>query len=607
MKRLIQVLIVILLVVNSGIYVQADSNITRIKESGDQYIIEDYHRFNQFDHPTVALALTGGGAKALFNIGVIKALEEAKIPIDIVVGTSMGSIIGTLYGSGLPIEQIEEIVTKTSFADMLDLNLASRDSILRTAKLDQFIENVAPYQDLEDFPLPTALLSLELTSGNKYLTTTGNISDVLQASYAIPYFFPSYQRNGKIFADPGLVENTPAKAAKVLGADFVIATTAKGNIETNTYETPGQIAGRYMELIELNNTNRIINHYADQVIYSNVGAYSFLDFTAAQDLIKTGYQDTKEKIPEIKAALQERGIKFSLSTKRKKRDLTEEFIDLKYNRILIDQLSFNPRVFYGQDRSFFQQNLIRNYFDQFQYGFEVNKNKFKFSSLVVNQEHEIETKLRWKQLTRDTDLIAKTRFRAVDDFDFETGIKYYAEDYTLGAGVGVINNLEYSYLDNMYQSKLFDGLTLKGETDLIFRPDHKPTVLFSKEFFKEISSIWAIESKLVFNNTEVLESPIIYRGSRPDSSTKLQSSIDYLYTHQFLHNIDLLQGLQMSDIGFYLFTDYKREGQSFWTYGIGTQGNFYLFGLKPFVLETYLAYEEESEDPKLGIKVDYKF
>lgn len=350
--KLIAKILVIVVLVSSVSYAQVEGKITRVEEDDEEYIIEDYTRFEQLEDPTVALALTGGGAKALFNIGVIKALEEAKIPIDIIVGSSMGAIIGTMYGSGLSIEQIEEIVTTTSFSDMLDLNLGSSESILRTAKFNQFIENVAPNQDLKNFPLPTALLSLELISGNKYLTTQGNISEVMQASYAIPYYFPIYQRQDQVFADPGIVENSPAKAATVLGADFVIATVARGDIAYNQYDTPSKIAGRYLELIELNNTARIIDQYSDQVIYSNVGAYSFLDFNAAQELIEIGYQDTKEKLPAIKEALQNQDIQLSTPQQRPKQDLTQELLDLKYDRLLIDQLNVYPRIHYGQNRSF---------------------------------------------------------------------------------------------------------------------------------------------------------------------------------------------------------------------------------------------------------------
>jgi len=609
-KYLILVLLLLILFSNKRGYTafNQDKNLTKVFKDDETYLIEDYQRFEAIPKPAVAVALTGGGAKAFFNIGVIKALKEEDIPIDLIVGTSMGSIVGTMYGSGISIEQIEEIITDVPFVKLLDINFMGNDYILGTTKVNKFLEDIAPYKRLEDFPIPTALLTLELDSGSKYLITTNRISKVIQASYAIPYFFPLYQMEGRYFADPGILENSPAKAAKVLGADFVIATTIKAELSHDSYESPDKIVNRYVDIVSENNNRRIINNYSDIIIEADVGDYSFFDFSSADKLIEIGYQATKKKISQIKEKLKSKKIPLQKAPARKRLNLAQEFNDIKYDRMLLPTFHFKPIIHFGQDYSLFKQDLLRTYINMPQYGFEFAKGNVGFEFLATNNDtKDLEAELRWKKLTENTDIVAKTRIESDERDDGELGIRYYKDDYIFGTGLGVINNNNYIFTDASYKLEL-NQTNLEGEVDIFFdKVGEEPKILISKKTSFKLNDRWDLRPKLVFNNSNLVESPIIYRGDKPNKFAKFQCSLDYAYTYEFVKAIQLTKMIYIKDIGAYLFTDYLNDDVSSMAYGLGLNGDFYLLGLKPVRIDGYLSYDQNNKEPVIKVNLNYNF
>lgn len=607
----IVIIMILLLFIILSLPVSADSenSLTIIEEAGETYLLEDIHRFNNLESPVVALALSGGGARAFFNIGVIKALVEEGIPIDIVVGTSMGSIVGTLYGSGLAVEQIENIVTRIPFYRLLDINIGDSQSLLKTAKVNQFIEDICPYKRLEEFPVPTALLSYDLTDGSKYLTTYGKISEQIQSSYAIPFYFPIYQKNGRFLIDPGTVEISPAKAAFVLGGDLVIATISSDKkANSQLYDTPFKSTKRFLDLIQNKNAERILRNYADIVIEADVSKYSFMDFDKADELIEIGYKSAQKKLPEIRSLLEKRQKKLRHYQLRPLMDVEQEFIDLKYDRMLNKSRDIIPIFHYGKDYSFFNQNLIRTRRDKSQYGLEYTKGKLHLNGLYSkNETNDIEIKVRWHKLTEDTDIILKSIIDSDDDSqDYELGIKYYRYDYTIGFGRGKIDEQNYLYIDNTYNMDFNRG-SMAGETDLLFPFDDDVKILSSQKASYEISSKWNLNPTLIYNNSQLMESPIVYRGQQPNPFVKKQASLELEYKYRFLKSVKIMEIFQMTDMGVYLFGDYHNQDKDHLAYGIGSRSTFKLFNLKPIDLNVYYAYDQDEENHRVGLAFDYLF
>ncbi len=608
-KFIVISLLCVVLIVNCSLYVQSKESIVEFKETiedTEEYIIEDYARFKSLNHPTVAVALTGGGAKAFFNIGVIKALEEEHIPIDLIVGTSMGSIIGAMYGSGLSIQQIEEVVTNAPFSKMLDISIVDDNSILETSKVNKFIEDIAPNKRLEDFPIPTALLTLELKRGSKYIITTGEISKVIQASYAIPYFFPTLQLQENYFADPGIVENTPAKAAKVLGADFIIGTTYVADTSNDTYKSPKKIVGRYVEIVGDRNTDRIINNYADIVIESDIGSCSFMNFDNADKLIQFGYRDAKKKISRIKEELKKRGIALREPKSRREVDLTEEFIDLKYDRLLVEPIRSKTLFYYGQSHSSFDHALFADLEQDFQYGLNFNKGHFEFDLLSSGREGEdLETRLRWRRLSDRTDLITKVRSDG-ENLDYKLGVKYYNLDRSIEIGGARINEENKLYCDSNYDldTSLLD---LKSKFEILYSPEDSFSMLASSSGKFRISSIWSVAPRVVFNNTDIISSPIIYRGYRPDESVELQATVDFNYTYNFIESLQLVNLLELTNIDLYLFGDYQSSRQGSLASGLGVGADLKLLGLKSIAIDIYAAHDDAGCGIEGNFIINYQF
>ncbi|MGM0502408.1 MAG: patatin-like phospholipase family protein [Bacillota bacterium] len=582
--------------------------IKEINLDEETYLIEDYKRFQKIKSPKVAIALSGGGARALANIGVLKALIEEQVPIDLITGTSMGSIIGTMYGSGLSIEQIEDIATKNPFAQLFNINFTSSKSLLKTEQVNNFIERIVPHKRLENFRTPTALLSFDLTSGSKYLTTTGQISKVIQGTYSIPHYFPPYHKNNHYLIDPGILEMSPAKSAKVLGADFIIATTAFNQVSYNKYDTPSRSLGRFITLLQRKNANKILNDYADIIVHSDVMNYSFMDFKQVQKLIDLGYQATMEQMPKLKKQLKEKGIKLDYQDQRREVNLEQEFNLLRNDRLLNRTLIINPIFQTGKNTNFLTHESLITYSKQTEYGLQAEKEHLDIKLLsTTNSAQDLNLKLRWRQLTPNTDWLLKTHSKTNDisSSDFKTELKYYQIHSNYSLGLGHIDKESFVYTGSQYQFGS-PKKQWKGELDLVYSENNELNTIFSQKTNYFFTDTWEVKAKSTFNNTDLVPSPLIYRGLNAADDTKLQAGIDLIYNYNFADPIEL-NALQLTNIKLYAFIDYQDKFDDSYAYGIGNKTNFDLFGLKPIDLETYVAYDKQQSDFKYLIKLDYKF
>jgi len=206
--------------------------------------------------PCIALVLGGGGARGGAHIGVLKALEELQIPIDLVVGTSIGSFVGGLYASGRPVSEIETLFTEadwnSGYQDSLD-----RDRIpnRRKQQLDKFpihidlgvgldgvkfpkgfvqgqgmkslIDSMVGrhtiYTSFDDLPTPFRAVAADIESGEEVVIDSGDLAQALQISMSLPGFLRPIERDGRVLVDGGIANNVPISVAKDLGADVVIA------------------------------------------------------------------------------------------------------------------------------------------------------------------------------------------------------------------------------------------------------------------------------------------------------------------------------------------------------------------------------------------------
>jgi NTE family protein len=591
-------------------------DIKQIEFDGEIYLIRGYdyfqERIQQVERPVVGLALSGGGARAIANLGILKALVENDIPIDLITGTSMGSIIGSLYSSGLSIEQIEEILTDLPFSSLFNFGISG--SLLNTKKLNIFMEEVIPNKSLEDFLIPIAQLSFDLKEGKKFLITEGNISEVLQATYSIPGYFPIHSEGEHYFMDAGILEPSPAKSAELMGADYVIATSTPEAEGSGDYSGAFQSSARFMQILQNQNSERILENYANFIIEADVKNYTFMDFNYANRLIEIGYNEALKDIERLKEELAVLEKEPAQREERPYYDVDNLLRDVEFDRIIIEESSINPIIYYGRDYSFFKQELIRTPLNNFQVGVNFKRNNLDLSLLGSDDwDKGYEAAFTITKLTDSLDYIIKYQNIYDEPYadNYENEIKYYGPRYNLSAGFGRRNDQNYMLFGNdfRYIGKNFQWQT---ENDIFYLEDDTDFKILTSQIINyDFTRSWSIAAELVYNNTDIVESPIIYKGQDLDDlQPEFQSSLRFNYNYNLQIPFQVLNFFQMTDIGAYLFADYYHEGD--WKDGAVAVGpafnaKLYLLGLKPIELDLFAAHDFEVEDQRYGIHLSYRF
>jgi len=251
---------------------------------------------------TVALALGGGASKGFAHIGIIKVLKENNIPIKIVTGTSAGSIVGSMYASGMSPDRLEleaEILGKT---DLVDLTL-STSGFIKGEKLQNYINRKVGNRPMQQFPIKFAAVATDFESGKPVVFNVGNAGQAVRASASIPNVFQPVVIGSRKYVDGGLSQPVPVSAAKKMGANFIIAVDISARPAKNvsqgmfsyldqTFNVMSQTALRQ----ELGQANVVIKPQVLEL--GSVGG-----FDQKQRAIQLGEQAARAALPEIKRKL----------------------------------------------------------------------------------------------------------------------------------------------------------------------------------------------------------------------------------------------------------------------------------------------------------------
>ncbi len=253
----------------------------------------------------LGLGLGGGGAKGSVHLGVLRAFEEEGIKFDVVVGTSIGSLIGALYARGLSAKEIETIISNSTLSDVKHL-LFTR---FTGGGVDQMIKLATGNLEFDDLKLPFASVAVDLYSGKEVVFTEGNLIKCIGASCAIPPYFHAVEYNDAKYVDGAFRNIIPCDAAKNLGADFVVGVDLSMNRQSN------EISRRALN--EMYPENGIVpcnpseNGYAacDVMIAPDLTGYRSTSITSMSEMFDIGYFAAKEKMPEVKAALERNKVR----------------------------------------------------------------------------------------------------------------------------------------------------------------------------------------------------------------------------------------------------------------------------------------------------------
>jgi predicted acylesterase/phospholipase RssA len=182
----------------------------------------------------VGLALSGGGARGFAHVGVLRALVDNNIPIDLIAGCSAGSFVGGAFAAGMTIDEIVEVGKKIGWFTISGFSYSPR-GMLTNAPLTKLISESFPVTRFEDLKIPFAAVACELETGQEIvLRDTGDIVDAIRASCAIPgVFVPVIDADGRSLVDGGVVSPMPTKTVREMGADVVIAVDLLTSGSTN--------------------------------------------------------------------------------------------------------------------------------------------------------------------------------------------------------------------------------------------------------------------------------------------------------------------------------------------------------------------------------------
>ena len=186
----------------------------------------------------IGLALGGGMARGCAHVGVLRELERHGIPIDLVAGTSVGSLIGGAYAAGLSPDQIEQIALKISWSD-LGRFAVSKLGFYNSERTEDYIRRKFPVTTFDKCRLPFGAVATDIQSGKPVVFTEGELPLAIRASCALPVYYTPVLVNGRMMVDGGLVGHIPASVARTMGADFVIAVDV--NSQHDPIPTPTNI------------------------------------------------------------------------------------------------------------------------------------------------------------------------------------------------------------------------------------------------------------------------------------------------------------------------------------------------------------------------------
>jgi NTE family protein len=254
--------------------------------------------------PKVGLALGGGGARGFAEVGVIRVLEREKIPVDVVVGTSVGSLIGALYadtGKSLDLEFSALTVTNEELFDYRALAFFS-GGFVKGERLEQLLEGRLRNKAIETMALPFAAVATELRTGTTVAFDRGPAARAVHASAAIPGVFVPVVIEGRTFVDGGVTDPVPADVARAHGAEVVIAVSIPAAVPAKTPENPLEIAYHAVTVMSAE-ISRLRAKEADVVIAPDVGDTAYDDFSRKKQLIEAGEAAAIAAVPAIREAI----------------------------------------------------------------------------------------------------------------------------------------------------------------------------------------------------------------------------------------------------------------------------------------------------------------
>ncbi|WP_277589989.1 patatin-like phospholipase family protein [Pseudomonas chlororaphis] len=286
--------------------------------------------------PKIGLVLSGGAARGLAHIGVLKALEEQGVKIDAIAGTSMGAVIGGLYASGYKIDELEKLALsidwqqalsdappredipfrrkqddrdflvkqKLSFRDdgSLGLPLGVIQGQNLALLLESMLAHASDTRDFDKLPIPFRAVATDIASGEKVVFRKGHLPRVIRASMSIPAVFAPVEMDGRLLVDGGMTDNIPLDVARDMGVDIAIVVDIGTPLRSRQQlATVVDVLNQSITLMTRRNSEEQLAtlHKNDVLIQPPLASFGVTDFGRAQEMIDAGYRATRILDPRL--------------------------------------------------------------------------------------------------------------------------------------------------------------------------------------------------------------------------------------------------------------------------------------------------------------------
>lgn len=255
---------------------------------------------SSFKQPSIGVALGGGFARGLAHIGVLKVLEQEGIPISFVAGTSVGSVIGAAYCSGISAKELEEIASLVRFKHFARWTI-SRLGFASNDRMTGFLRKMLKVRTFEELRIPLAVTATDFVTGDGIVFRSGDLIDPVRASCAYPGMFLPVNINGKLLVDGLLAHAVPTVPLRDMGSDKVLGVyLSAGWVNMNGPRHVFDVIGQCFSIAQQKMCG-MWESAADLVITPDVRGFSYDGFERAPELIRAGEKVAQEALPKIKA------------------------------------------------------------------------------------------------------------------------------------------------------------------------------------------------------------------------------------------------------------------------------------------------------------------
>ncbi|MDR3049715.1 MAG: patatin-like phospholipase family protein [Elusimicrobiota bacterium] len=285
---------------------------TNLDFNEDKFLVDilwdKFINLSKESRPSAALVLGGGGARGFAHIGVLEIMESEGVPIDLVVGTSMGSIVGALYCSGMPMANVRKLSENIKWGEISNLNIPSlfmmliSEDLLSNEDLEKFLNKNIGTIDFSDLKIPLICIATDLNTGERILLREGSVAFAARASATIPGIFKPVEYNQRYLVDGGLYENIPVDIARIFNPDIVITISVAADISKNSTSS---VFNSLMQAIYIQ--GRVFDGEnlakSDIVISPSVGDVSATELNRASEVIRRGFIAGRQSIENVKMIL----------------------------------------------------------------------------------------------------------------------------------------------------------------------------------------------------------------------------------------------------------------------------------------------------------------